>query len=134
MNIHPTAIVDPGAELGQGVEIGPYSVIAAHVTIGARTKIGPHVHITGHTSIGDDCVIHTGTVLGEAPQDLKYRHEVTYLKIGHRNVLREFVTMHLAVGEGKSTVIGDDNMFMAYCHVGHNCVVGNSVCASNYVG
>lgn len=134
MKIHPTALVDPGAELGADVVVGPYSIIDAHVVIGARTVIGPHVRITGRTTIGDDCTIHTGTVLGEPPQDRKYNGEPTYLRIGHRNVLREYVTIHLANGEGNSTVMGDDNMFMAYCHIGHNCVVGNRVCASNYVG
>lgn len=134
MNIHPTAIVAPGAELGTDVVVGPYSIIDAHAMIGARTVIGPHVRITGNTTIGDDCVIHTGAVLGEPPQDRKYNHEPTYLTIGSRNIIREYVTMHLAVGEGKSTTVGDDNMFMAYSHIGHNCVVGNFVCISNYVG
>lgn len=135
MIIHPTAIIDPGAELGADVEVGPYSVIDANVVVGARTVIGPHVHLTGNTTIGEDCVIHTGAVLGEPPQDRRYRRGVTsYLTIGHRNIIREFVTMHLAVGEGNSTIIGDDNMIMAYCHIGHNCQIGNNVCMANYVG
>lgn len=135
MTIHPTAIVDRGAVLGPDVVIGPYSIIDAQVEIGARTVIGPHVHITGNTTIGDDCTIHTGAVLGEPPQDLKYKKgQQTYLKIGHRNVIRECVTMHLAVGEGNATVIGDNNMFMAYCHIGHNCLIGNNVCMANYIG
>ena len=125
MNIHPTAIVDSKAELGTDVVIGPYSIIDAHVVIGDRVVIGPHVHITGHTTIGEDCAIHTGVVLGGPPQDRKYAQEVSYLRVGHRNIIREFVTMHLAVGEGNATVIGDDNMLMAYAHIAHNCVVGN---------
>lgn len=135
MNIHPTAIVERGAELGTDVVIGPYSVIEANVTIGARTVIGPHVHIAGRTTIGDDCAIHTSAVLGQPPQDRKYKsQDATYLTIGHRNILREFVTIHLAVGEGNATILGDDNMLMAYVHIGHNCVIGNNVCMANYVG
>jgi UDP-N-acetylglucosamine acyltransferase len=135
VKIHPTAIVDPRAELGADVVVGPYSVIDASVVVGARTVIGPHVHLTGNTTIGEECAIHTGAVLGGPPQDRKYRLGTeSYLKIGHRNIMREFVTMHLAVGEGNVTLIGDDNMIMAYCHIGHNCVVGNNVCMANYVG
>lgn len=135
MKIHPTAIVDPGAELGADVEVGAYSVIDAHVAIGARTVIGPHVHITGYTTIGEDCAISSSAVLGEPPQDRKYRSgTISYLKIGNRNIIREFVTMHLAVGEGNATIIGDDNMMMAYSHIGHNCVFGNNICMANYVG
>ncbi|MHB9131720.1 MAG: acyl-ACP--UDP-N-acetylglucosamine O-acyltransferase [Armatimonadota bacterium] len=134
MNIHPTAIVDPGAKLGTDVVIGPYSVIDGHVEIGDRTVIGSHVRLTGNTSVGNDCSIHTGAALGEPPQDRRYRNEVSYLKIGHRNTIREYVTLHLAVGEGNATIIGDDNLFMACSHVGHNCVIGNNVCVSNYVG
>lgn len=134
MNIHPTAIVEPGAELGAGVTVGPYTIIGPHVVIGARTAIGPHVHITGHTSIGEDCAIRTGAVLGEPPQDYKYHDEVSYITVGDRNTIREYVTIHLAVGEGNRTVVGHDNMIMAYCHIGHNCIVGNHVCMANYVG
>lgn len=134
MNIHPTAIVDSKAELGADVVVGPFSVIDAHVVIGDRVVIGAHTCITGHTTIGDDCTIHPGAVLGEPPQDRKYKREVSYLRIGQRNIIREFVTMHLAVGEGNATVIGDENMFMAYSHIAHNCVVGNNVSMANYVG
>lgn len=134
MNIHPTAIVDPGVVLGADVDIGPFAIIDGDVVIGNRVKIGPHVHITGHTIIGDDCQIFTGAALGEAPQDHKYRQELSYLRIGQRNVIREYATLHLAVGEGNATEIGDDNLLMAYTHVGHNCVVGNRVTLCNYVG
>jgi UDP-N-acetylglucosamine acyltransferase len=134
VNIHPTAIIDPGAELGADVVVGPYSIIGRHVVVGARTVIGPHVHITGHTTIGEECTIHTSAVLGEPPQDRKHKDETSFLRIGNRNIIREFVTMHLAVGEGNATVIGDDNMFMAYCHIGHNCMVGSNIYAANYVG
>ncbi len=134
MNIHPTAVVDPRAELGPDVSVGPFCVIDADVTIGARTVLGPHVHITGRTTVGDDCRIFTGAALGEPPQDVKYHGETSYLRIGDRNIIREYVTIHLAVGEGCATELGNDNMLMAYCHVGHNCVIGNNVCMANYVG
>ena len=134
MKIHPTAIVDPGAELGADVKIGAYTIIDDGVVLGDRVTVGPHVRITGHTTLGDDCEVFTGAVLGEPPQDHKYHNELSYLTIGKRNVIREFVTMHLAVGEGSATVIGDDGMFMAYAHIGHNCVIGNNVTACNYVG
>jgi UDP-N-acetylglucosamine acyltransferase len=134
VKIHPTAIVDPGAVLAPGVVVGPYSLVDAHVTIGARTVIGPHVRLTGYTTLGEDCVVHTGAVLGEPPQDLKFKGDVTYLSIGQRNVIREHVTMHLATGEGNTTRIGDDNFIMAHCHIGHNCTVGNRVVMANYVG
>ena len=134
MNIHPTAIIDPTAELGADVVVGAYSLIDAGVTIGARSVIGPHVRITGNTSLGEECTVHTGAVLGEPPQDHKFGKERSFLRIGHRNDIREYVTMHLAVGEGNATAIGDDNMFMAYAHVGHNCVIGTNVTMCNYVG
>ncbi len=134
MKIHPTAIVDPHAELGPDVEIGPYSVIDGSVVLGARTVIGAHVHLTGFTTLGEDCRIHPGAALGGPPQDTKYHGEESYLRIGDRTVIREYVTVHVAVGEGNSTEIGNECMFMAYSHVGHNCKVGNNVCAANYVG
>jgi len=134
VKIHPTAAIDPKAVLAPDVEIGPFCMIGAGVAIGARTIIGPHVHITGQTTIGDECRIYTGAALGEPPQDVKYRGETSYLRIGNRNIIREYVTIHLAVGEGNATILGDDNMVMAYCHVGHNCVLGNNVCMANYTG
>ncbi len=134
MKIHPTAVIDPKAELGPDVAIGPFCVIDAGVVIGARTVLGPHIHVTGLTTIGEDCRIYTGAALGEPPQDVKYHDETSYLRIGNRNIIREYVTIHLAVGEGNATVLGDDNMLMAYCHVGHNCVLGSNVCMANYVG
>jgi len=134
VKIHPTAIVDPGAELGADVEIGAYTIVDGDVVLGDRVRVGPHVRITGHTTLGDDCEVFTGAVLGEPPQDHKYHNELSYLTVGKRNVIREFVTMHLAVGEGNATMIGDDSMFMAYAHVGHNCLIGSNVTACNYVG
>jgi UDP-N-acetylglucosamine acyltransferase len=132
--IHETAIVDPQAVLGSGVKIGPFCVIGADVIIGDGTVIDTHVVIEPFTSIGKDCQIHSGTVLGGKPQDRKFKDERSYLRIGDRNILREYVTIHRATGEGNATVIGDDNMLMAYCHVGHNCTFGNNIMMANNVG
>ncbi len=131
MIIHPTALIEKGAELSENVIIGPYSVIGAHVKIGSGTQIDSHVRIDGFTEIGSDCVIHQGASLGKEPQDLKFKNEETYLKIGNGNVIREFVTMHRATGEGNSTIIGDNNFIMAYVHIGHNCVLGSNIIISN---
>jgi UDP-N-acetylglucosamine acyltransferase len=132
--IHPTAIVDPHAELGADVEVGPYSVIDGSVRIGARTVIGAHVRLTGFTTLGEDCRIHTGAALGDAPQDTKFHGEESYVRVGDRTIIREYVTIHVAVGEGNATTVGNDCMFMACSHIGHNCTVGTNVCAANYVG
>jgi UDP-N-acetylglucosamine acyltransferase len=133
--IHATAIIEKGAELGNNVEVGAYSVIDKNVKIGDGTIISPHVHITGYTTIGKDCAIYTGAVIGQPAQDKRYvSGMVSYLEIGDRNIIRECVTMNLAVGDGEKTIIGNENMFMAYSHIGHNCRVGNNVCLANAVG
>jgi len=133
--IHETAIIAKGAELGKDVEVGAYAVIDEHVKIDDGTIISPHTHITGYTTIGKDCEIYTGAVLGQPAQDRRYkRGMISYLDIGDRNIIRECVTLHLAVGEGERTIIGNENMFMAYSHIGHNCIVGNNICLANSVG
>ncbi len=130
--IHPVATVDPKAEIGQGVEIGPYTVIEKDVSIGEGTKIGPHVVIREGTHIGKRCQIFQFASIGEAPQAFFYRGEKTSLFIGNQNVIREFVTLHRGtVKGGGKTVIGNDNFFMAYAHVAHDCQVGNQVVFSN---
>src|SRR5205814_8960576 len=129
--IHPTAIVDPKAELGEQVEIGPYAVIGPEVRLGARTRVGPHVVLMGWTTVGEDCVIHPHAVLGNVPQDLKYTRCVSYVAIGPRNQLREFCTIHPATREGAATRIGSDNLFMAYTHVAHDCTIGSHVVLAN---
>jgi UDP-N-acetylglucosamine acyltransferase len=134
MSIHTTAIIDPSTELGEGVEIGAYSVIGPNCTIGAGTTIGPHVVIEEFTTIGKECHIRAGTVLGGPPQDLKFKGERSYLRLGDRNQIREYVTLHRATGEEAATTIGDDNLIMAYVHVGHNCHIGNHVMLSSYAG
>ncbi len=132
--IHQTAIIDPRAELGPGVEIGPYCVIGPDVIIGEGTKLISHVTIEPYTSIGSNCRIHSGAVLGGPPQDSKFKGEESYLIVGNNNIIREYVTLHRASGEGCATKIGDNNMLMAYCHVGHNAQLGNNITMANYVG
>jgi UDP-N-acetylglucosamine acyltransferase len=127
-DIHPTAIVAPGAQLGQGVEVGPYSVIGEHVVIGPRTKVLSHVVVEGHTRIGADCTVRNFSNLGGPPHHTGYRGEPTELVIGDRNRIWEHVTMHIGTADGNGrTVVGDDGMFMATSHVGHDCVVGDNV-------
>jgi UDP-N-acetylglucosamine acyltransferase len=125
--IHPTAIIEPGAELGVDVGVGPYSIIGPHVKIGDRCSIGPHVVIEGFTSIGPESQLSQFCSLGSEPQDLKYRGEPARLIIGARNKIREFVTMHVGTATGSmETVVGDNNLFMANSHVAHDCRVGNN--------
>ncbi|HOD36051.1 MAG TPA: acyl-ACP--UDP-N-acetylglucosamine O-acyltransferase [Syntrophales bacterium] len=132
MNIHPAAIVDPGAQLSEGVQIGPYTVIHSDVTIGKNTVIGPHVIIDSHTDIGADCRIFQFSSIGAAPQDLKYRGEETRVIIGDRNVIREFVTINRSTtADIGMTKIGNDNLIMAYSHVAHNCRLGNFIVMAN---
>ena len=123
--IHPTAVIDPKAELHESVQVGPYAVIDANVRVGADSRIGPHTHLTGHTVVGANNIIHTGAVIGDAPQDLKYEGEATRLRVGDHNVIREHVTLHRSNTLEEDTVIGSGNFFMAHSHVGHNAVIGN---------
>jgi UDP-N-acetylglucosamine acyltransferase len=130
--IHSTAIIHPAAQLGHDVHVGPYAVIGEHVVIGDRTTIGPHAVIEGRTTIGCDNRIFQFASVGAIPQDLKYRGEETTLRIGDRNIIREFVTLHLGTESGGGqTLIGNGNLFMAYCHVAHDCHVGNQVIMAN---
>jgi len=130
--IHETAIVDAKARIADGVEIGPYSIVGADVEIGAGTVIGPHVVVMGSSKIGRDNRIFQFASIGEAPQDKKYQGESTWLLIGDRNIIREYVTLNRGTnnGDGK-TVIGSDNLFMAYSHVAHDCVVGDHTVFAN---
>jgi UDP-N-acetylglucosamine acyltransferase len=130
--IDPRAIVAPDAEIAPDVEVGPYSIIGKGVVIGAGTWIGPHAVINGPTTIGRDCRIFQFASVGDAPQDKKYRGEPTRLEVGDRNVFREFCTINRGTVSGHGvTRIGDDNLFMAYSHVAHDCVVGNKCVMSN---
>jgi len=129
--IHPTAIIHPQAKLGANVRIGPYAVIDADVELGADCIVGPHVYLTGVTKIGAGNKFHAGCVIGDAPQDLKYRDEPTRVVIGDRNVFRDFVTVNRARTPAGATVVGSDNFFMANVHIAHNCAVGSHVIIAN---
>ena len=130
--IDATAIVHSGADIGQGTTVGPHAVIGSGVKIGERCRIGASVIIEGDTEIGHDCQIFPFASVGLIPQDLKFKGESTKLMIGNRNVFREFVTVHRGTGGGGGlTQIGDDNVFMAYAHVAHDCIVGNSTIFGN---
>jgi UDP-N-acetylglucosamine acyltransferase len=132
--IHPSSIVDPKAQLGEGVEVGPFSIIEGGAVIGARTKIHSHVVIKGNTTLGEDNTVRDGSILGGDPQDRKYAGEPTFLIIGNHNFISEYVTMHRATGEGRSTRVGDNCYIMAYCHLGHNATLQNGVTMANSVG
>ena len=123
--IHKTAVIHKKAKLSKNVEVGPYAIIDEFVSIGAGTKVGAHCVITGHTTIGKECEIFSSAVVGSHPQDLKFKGEKSYLEIGDHNIIREFCTMNPGTGEGGITKIGSHNLFMAYVHVAHDCVVGN---------
>ncbi|WP_085315903.1 acyl-ACP--UDP-N-acetylglucosamine O-acyltransferase [Derxia lacustris] len=132
--IHPTAIIEPGAELGAEVDIGPYVVVGPHVRIGDRTRIAAHALITGHTTIGADNRIFSSCSIGEVPQDMKYRDEPTRLVIGDRNTIRECCTFNIGtVQQDGVTTFGSDNWVMAYVHVAHDVVVGNHCVLANAV-
>jgi UDP-N-acetylglucosamine acyltransferase len=130
--IHSSAIVYPGAQVAADAEIGPYAVIGPNVKIGRGTKVGPHAVIDGWTEIGEYNTIFQLASVGAVPQDLKYKGEETYLKIGNGNTIREFATLHLGTvtGDGETTV-GNNNLFMAYSHVAHDCHLGNNIVMAN---
>ena len=131
-NIHATAIVATGAELGESVSVGPYSIIGAHVKVGEGTQIGPHCVIDGHTTIGRDNRIFQFCSLGGVPQDKKYAGEPTELHIGNGNTIREFCTFNLGtVQAGGVTRLGNDNWMMAYTHLAHDCQVGDKTIFAN---
>jgi UDP-N-acetylglucosamine acyltransferase len=128
VEIHPTAIVAKGAELADGVSVGPYSLIGEHAKVGARTQLLAHVVVEGHTTIGEDCVVRNFSNLGGPPHHTGYNGEPTELVIGDRNRIWEHVTMHIGTPQGGAvTRVGDDGMFMATSHVGHDCTVGDNV-------
>jgi len=130
--LHPTAVIDPQAEIGEDVSIGPYCIVGPHVRIGRDTRLEGHVVIDGWTTIGAGNSIGLYTVIGTPPQDIGYQGEETHVRIGDRNVFREFVTVHRATTkEERLTSIGDDNYIMAYAHIAHDCRVGNRVVLTN---
>jgi UDP-N-acetylglucosamine acyltransferase len=128
MPIHPTAIVDPSARIAESAEIGPYCIVGAAVEVGARTRLMANIFVEGITSIGEDNVFYPYSTVGVASQDLKYHGEPSQTHIGHRNKIREFVTIHRGTeGGGLATRIGDDNLLMAYTHVAHDAQVGSHI-------
>ena len=132
MAIHPTAIVDPGARIAESAKIGPYSIIGPEVSVGARTRVMAHVFLDGRLEIGEDNVFFPYSTVGVASQDLKYRGESSETRIGHRNQIREFVTIHRGTeGGGMLTSVGDDNLLMAYVHLAHDARVGSHTVISH---
>lgn len=130
--IDPKAIIDPKAEIDEGVTVGPFSIIGADVKIGKGTTVGPHVVIKGSTTIGVDNKIFQFSSIGEDPQDMKYAGEETFLEIGDRNTIREFVTINRGTTQdSKVTRLGSDNLMMAYSHLAHDCQVGNHTILAN---
>ncbi len=130
--IDPHALIDPSAELDEGVKVGPFSVIGPGVRIGKGTEIGPHVVLRGPSRIGEENRIFQFASIGEDPQDKKYAGETTYLEIGDRNQIREFATVHRGTAQDQSlTRIGSDNLLMAYSHVAHDCRIGDHVILAN---
>lgn len=134
MKIHPSALVHPGAELGEDVEIGPFSIVGEHVRIGRGTRIMSSVVLDGWTTLGADNLVFPGAVIGVAPQDFRYNGERSYVTIGDRNQIREYVTIHRASDPEGVTSVGDDNLIMGYVHLAHNCHLGSQIVIANYVG
>jgi len=131
VTIHPTALVDPGAELGPGVTIGPRVILGPGVRVGAGTRIGPGVLVERNTEIGEECRIFQGAVLGTDPQDLKFEGEETWLRIGDRTQIREYATLNRGTSASGETRVGSDCLLMAYVHVAHDCVLGDHIIISN---
>jgi UDP-N-acetylglucosamine acyltransferase len=134
VQIHPTAIIEQGAEIDTGVSIGPYAIIGKNVKIGKNTQIHSHALITGHTFIGEETKVFSFASVGNPPQDLKYKGEPTLLEIGNKNIIREYTTLQPGTIQGGGiTTIGNENLFMAYTHVAHDCTVGSQNVLANGV-
>ena len=131
IQIHPQAVVSPSAQLDKGVKVGPFVVIGDNVKIGASTVIEAGAQVIGHTQIGKDCRIFSYAVVGSIPQDLKYKNEVSYLVIGDNNRIREFTTINPGTEKNSKTIIGNNNLLMAYAHVAHDCKIGNDNILAN---
>lgn len=129
--IHPNALVEEGARIGNDVTVEPFAIVKAHVTLEDGVTIKSHAYIDGHTTIGKNTTIYPGAVIGTRTQDLKYQGERTFIRIGSNCSIREYVTINASCGEDTEVSIGDNCLIMAYCHIAHNCVVGNNVIMSN---
>ena len=131
VHIHPTAVIEPGAKLGAEVTVGPFAYIANDTSLGPGCCIGPHVTIHPYTILESACCVHAGAVIGDLPQDLAFKGDISFVKVGARTTLREGVTVHRGSGADTSTVVGEDCFLMANSHVGHNAVLGNRVIMAN---
>jgi UDP-N-acetylglucosamine acyltransferase len=131
MSIHSTAVIEAGAELGEGVEVEPFAWVHSGVTLGDGCRIGPHAILYGGTTLGAGCTVHAGAVLGDTPQDLAFKGGASYVRVGDRCTLREGVTIHRGTVEGTSTVVGDDCYLMAFSHLAHNVELGHRVIMAN---
>jgi UDP-N-acetylglucosamine acyltransferase len=132
--LHPTAIIEPGAQLGVDVTVGAYAYVGAEVTLGDGCVLHHHANVEGFTSLGANCEVFPFACIGTKTQDLKYRGGRVGVRIGERNVFREYVSVHTATKDGEFTVLGNDNLLLAYCHVAHDCQLGSHIIASNSVG
>lgn len=132
VTIHPTAIVDPQARLADGVTVGPYAILEGPVIVGKGTRIGPHACVQGPLTLGEGNAVHLGALLGGAPQHVAHQDSRGGTRIGARNVFREYATVHRSIRDDGETVIGDDNFFMGFSHVAHDCVVGSRVVVANH--
>jgi UDP-N-acetylglucosamine acyltransferase len=130
-NIHPTAVIQPGAQIGADCEIGPYCVIGANVALGDGCKLHSHVVIDGHTTLGANNELFPFACIGLKTQDLKWKGGVTRTVIGDHNTFREHVTIHSATSDGGATVVGSNNHILAYCHIAHDCRLGSHIIMSN---
>lgn len=129
--IHPLAVVEPGAKIGKGVVIEPFAIVKCNVVLEDHVVIKSHAYIDGFTTIGENTVIFPGASIGTKPQDLKYKGEKTFVKIGKNCVIREYATINSSCQEGSIVEVGDGALIMAYCHIAHNCKVGAGVIMSN---
>ncbi|MCX8093013.1 MAG: acyl-ACP--UDP-N-acetylglucosamine O-acyltransferase [Candidatus Goldbacteria bacterium] len=132
--IHETALVSKKAKIGNNVRIGAFTIIDDEVEIGDNCEIGPKVHLLNGVKIGNNNYIGEGTLIGNDPQDLKFKGHKTFVHIGDNNVIREYVTIHKSTAEGKATVIGNNNFIMTMAHIAHDCIIGNHIVIVNYAG
>lgn len=133
VKLHPTAIVESGAQLGAEVEIGAYAYVGPGVVLGAGTKLHHHATVEGHTALGKDCEVFPYACIGMKTQDLKFKGGTPGLRIGERNVFREYVSVHCATNDGEFTTLGDSNTILAYSHIAHDCTIGSGTVMSNGV-
>ncbi|MEO6246230.1 MAG: acyl-ACP--UDP-N-acetylglucosamine O-acyltransferase [Opitutaceae bacterium] len=130
-SVHPTAIIEPGAQLGADVEVGAYALVGAAVALGDGTRLHHHASVEGRTSLGKNCEVFPYACIGGKTQDLKFKGGSPGLRIGDRNVFREYVTVHCATNDGEFTRMGSENVLLGACHVAHDCVIGNHIVMSN---